>query len=292
MYHKLRGIFNIIISLFFYKKIRKVDKILIFLGPYRNLSTISASLLSLHPNCQVLNHAGERILSKNQLNFLKFPTKSRFNNFKKFSLYASMFGKTGHYGGSILHSHAFRNKELKDKYNSRYSSSLKKHPTCIVWKESLRVSNYLKKNQINIPSLLSEFPQLQFVLPIRNPIDCAHSNLKTGHSELFESPAHNLEDCIKEIYKEFLFFINLKKKFPNRFHYLYQNNLTQDLFELSYAIGLKKDNKWCKDVIEVFQLKNSHYNKEKMVKEKYIKQATIIFKNHPEFKKNLLLLMQ
>ena len=43
------------------------------LGPYRNLTTLTAGILSLHPQCQVLNHAGVRLLPDPERNFLADP---------------------------------------------------------------------------------------------------------------------------------------------------------------------------------------------------------------------------
>ena len=42
----------------------------LILGPYRNLTTLTASVLSLHPECQALNHAGPRLL-KGRLDFIQ-----------------------------------------------------------------------------------------------------------------------------------------------------------------------------------------------------------------------------
>ncbi|MHB8529324.1 MAG: hypothetical protein ACYC8V_07420, partial [Caulobacteraceae bacterium] len=38
-----------------------VRRTAVILGPYRNLTTLTASVLALHPQCQVLNHASDRI---------------------------------------------------------------------------------------------------------------------------------------------------------------------------------------------------------------------------------------
>ena len=46
-----------------------INSIVCLLGPYRNLSTLTASIAALHPNCQVLNHAGEKILNNDSLDF-------------------------------------------------------------------------------------------------------------------------------------------------------------------------------------------------------------------------------
>ncbi|MCW5878805.1 MAG: hypothetical protein KIS80_08075, partial [Anaerolineales bacterium] len=48
-----------------------LESVCLFLGPYRNLTTLTASMLSLHPECQVLNHAGTRVFPNKNLNFIE-----------------------------------------------------------------------------------------------------------------------------------------------------------------------------------------------------------------------------
>ena len=53
-----------------YLDIQDIESVCLTLGPYRNLTTLTASVLFLHPNCQVLNHAGIRIYGNRQIDFL------------------------------------------------------------------------------------------------------------------------------------------------------------------------------------------------------------------------------
>lgn len=50
--------------------IQDVRAVCLALGPYRNLTTLTASVIALHPNCQVLNHGWSRVAGKGKLNFL------------------------------------------------------------------------------------------------------------------------------------------------------------------------------------------------------------------------------
>ena len=47
--------------------ISTLETICLLSGPYRNLTTLTASMAVLHPNCQVLNHAQGRILPHNKV---------------------------------------------------------------------------------------------------------------------------------------------------------------------------------------------------------------------------------
>lgn len=82
-----------------------------FLGPYRNLTTLTASVLALHPHVQVLNHAGRRLLKQPELDFITEP--STWNRFCEVALAESRGGTAGLHGGSITHSHAFESPKIR-----------------------------------------------------------------------------------------------------------------------------------------------------------------------------------
>jgi hypothetical protein len=100
--------------------IARLRSVCILLGPYRNLSTLTASTLHLHPNCQALNHAGRRVLSHDRRNFLADYSARKFKAFCRFALAASQGGQRGRYGGSINLSHAFERPAMKTVYAKRY----------------------------------------------------------------------------------------------------------------------------------------------------------------------------
>ena len=85
-------------------------------GPYRNLTTLTASVAALHPNCQVLNHAHERILPHREVDFFSDYTSDKWNRFLQYGLRISLGGERGRTGGSIVHSHAFDHGNVKDLY--------------------------------------------------------------------------------------------------------------------------------------------------------------------------------
>ncbi len=123
----------------------------IIVGPYRNLSTLLASLLFLHPTCQVLNHAEDRVLSKKELNFLRDYSDEKFSRFCRFALFASARGQRSGYGGSILFSHAFERPAFKQAFRERFGAKtvVKKKVESIVWKANLRASSEMKHSGID-----------------------------------------------------------------------------------------------------------------------------------------------
>lgn len=62
---------------------------------------------------------------------------------------------------------------------------IKRKIECLFWKESLTTSNYIKSNKIDLGELFRKLKRLKFLMHIRNPLDCAVSNLKTGHVNRF-----------------------------------------------------------------------------------------------------------
>lgn len=90
-----------------YVDIQDIDSVCLALGPYRNLTTLTASTLFLHPNCQVLNHASDRIYGNREIDFFDDYNRRKMDRFIQFSIRISKKGRRGTRGGSIIHSHAF-----------------------------------------------------------------------------------------------------------------------------------------------------------------------------------------
>ena len=218
------------------------------LGPYRNLTTLTAAVLFLHPNCQVLNHAGDRIFDNSEVNFLSGYTRDKFNNFISYAAKISSGGKRGDYGGSITYSHAFDStRPISNIVNNPGQNLLKEKIDCLYWKESLRTSNFIKDNNINLEFIFEKEERLRFLMPVRNPLDCAKSNLKTGHAYRFNdiNESSGIEDVVKAILKEFHWFATYKRRFPDRFFYYFENSISYEMIEnLADFLKLEKDKDW------------------------------------------------
>ena len=168
--------------------IAPIQTVCMTLGPYRNLTTLTASVLFLHPNCQVLNHAGNRIFGDKQLDFIANYNNEIFEAFTQYAIYISQKGTRGDSGGSITLSHAFdKQYSMKDIFNAANSCLLKQNITALFWKESLRTSNHIRRHNVDLSRLFKLNRQIRFLLPIRNPLDCAVSNLKTGKVNIFQN---------------------------------------------------------------------------------------------------------
>jgi len=163
--------------------IRSIKHIVLPLGPYRNLTTLIGAVISLHPQGLALNHAAARILPDEEINFLGSCTREAQRRFLEVAVPLLQEGVRGKHGGSILKSHAFDDPVMREAYKQRYGNRVLKEtpPLALYWKDSNRVYNYLLAKRDGIPSVVRAFDNVKFVLPIRNPIHCAKSNLASDH---------------------------------------------------------------------------------------------------------------
>jgi hypothetical protein len=184
-------------------------------------------VVALHEHCQVLNHAGDMVLQDRQLNFLGEYTDERFDEFTRFAIHVSQTALQGSQkGGSIVASHAFNRPELKDAYKDRFGESLaKEHVRAVFWKESLRTVNYIRAARVDLGSIFLQNTQLRFLYPVRNPMDCAVSNLKTGHVRHFQGyrKGYGTEWAIGAVLREFSWYLTLKAQWPDRFFHFYEH---------------------------------------------------------------------
>lgn len=280
------------------KEKEDLKSLCIFLGPYRNLTTLTSSLLALHPHCQVLNHAGMRVTNDDQLNFFVNYSDAKFDSFCKFAFFASQRGLRGQYGGSILLSHAFDTPYLvRQFYNNRYGArKIKRSITCLVWKESQLVSNFLKEKQVDLGLLFGENTKLRFVLPIRNPLDCAISlsNKPGYHDTIFGFKGlsdYSVDTILDAIFKEYLWILGLEEQHPDRFLIFFQQDLTKDLLvRLANFCQLEPEERWLRESLQCIGLKEGYAYKSEWI-ETYHELSHLYFSNYPDFLERLRLVI-
>ena len=212
-------------------------KTLVLLGPYRNLTTLTTALLSLHPNIVAFNHGMNR-MPKNVL-FYKEPTNHvKYEKFIRYILENYQEGRKGSFGGDIRKCHAFetQHKEMHELMNSDEQQenfqNKGEQAKALVWKESGRLTRYLRKNSnfrdfARIEELLKANPDLVFLRPIRNPVDCTQSNIDTDHymvtdfkRENFPNAKNRKHAFLRWLINDLIWFLKLEYCFPGRFiHY-------------------------------------------------------------------------
>ena len=271
---------------------RELRTVCVVLGPYRNLTTITAAIVALHPHCQVLNHAGERILNHRRLDFLRFDDPATFDAFTRYAIRISHGGRRGDYGGSITLSHAFANHpKLRELYREAFGASLVKDMIhSVFWKESLAVANHIRAHEIDVGRLLEENSRLRFLLPVRNPLDCAASNLKTGHASRFRhlNARAPIERVVEAVLGEFRWFLELHDRHSDRFFYFFEHEFGRPMLrDMAQFLQIEADERWYENAVRVFESQSPYHHSIELW-EFYANAVRERFSSQPEFAGKLL----
>ena len=271
--------------------ISSVETLCLVAGPYRNLTSLTSSVAALHPNCQVLNHAKDRIFPHKKVDFFGEYSEKSFNQFMQYAILLSGSGQRGRYGGSITLSHAFDKSEVKHLFQNRYKNSLVKEDIrCLFWKEGLHLKNHLLEKEVDVLELIKHNDKIRYILPIRNPLDCAVSNQKTNLALIFNqiSDQSTLQDIIKAILDEFLIYFQNQKKSTSHFFHFYEHTFDKNVLEkFCEYMSLPFDDQWYDDVIKIYNIKPS-YNHSPDDINFYKKYVSEIFSEFPIESKQLL----
>jgi hypothetical protein len=261
------------------------------LGPYRNLTTLTAATLFLHPKCQVLNHAGGRIYNREEINFLSDFTPQKLDRFIQFAVKISTKGERGDHGGSITHSHAFDAEHSMKQLHAKAGAILiKEQIQCLFWKESLLTSNFIRDHDVDLGAIFKREPRLRFLMPIRNPMDCAVSNLKTGHVNIFKGLNKNspLAEVVSAILNEILWFAGLEANYPGRFFRYFEHGISKNMLQkLEHFLALDPSPEWLDNAEAAMQTKPSYPHKAKL-KEFYRTEVQKRFAAYPDIAEGLL----
>ena len=272
----------------------QLESVCILLGPYRNLTTLTCAILGLHPQCAVLNHAGARMLQNPRLNFLAGYSPDKFSEFVRYAGFASRGGARGTYGGDIRLSHAFDFEPMRQA-QAKLQGSAPGPTKCLVWKDSHLVTNFLRSARVDVPRLLQCNPKLKFLLPIRNPIDCAISNLRQGHVVFFApfhsvSPASTVEDVVSAVLDEIAWFVTLQENSgrPENFFLYFEHEIGRRVLEKMLTfLRLPHDEAYLAAAADAFKVGRGR-RKDDRIADLYADQVTQKFGRRPELRDALL----
>jgi len=268
-----------------------IKTVCLALGPYRNLTTLTASILFLHPDCQVLNHAGQRIFGESELDFFKKYSDERFKTFLRYAIYISQSGVRGDYGGSITRSHAFDQQyKIRNLFTGRKLSLIKENINTLFWKEPLRTANHIRDNNVDLNKLFAQNNQLRFLLPIRNPLECAIGQIKTGFIKYFQgrNPGDSVQQALDSILDEFLWFLDLKVQNPDRFFYFFEHDFNAStLTRMANFLQLEMTETWRIDAIKAFEIKSNYKHSDGLIAY-FRKCVDDKFSAYPDFTNQLL----
>ena len=228
--------------------IRDIESVCLALGPYRNLTTLTASTLYLHPNCQVLNHAGKRIYGNTQVDFLQDYSPEKLDRFLQFAVQISTTGSEATWAvRSRARTRSIHRYKTKEIFAGAGVEVRKERIKSLFWKESLRTSTIIRERRVDLGGIFETDPRLRFLLPIRNPIDCALSNLKTGHVKRFPGLSRSTPtpQVVQAILDEIFWFASLKRQYPDRFHYFFEYAISPTMLaDLAQFLRLPPDETW------------------------------------------------
>lgn len=225
-------------------------KLAIILGPYRNLSTLTAAVLALHPQVQVLNHAGEVLWSDEQLDIFKTRDQPTYERFMRAAWELSGAGQRGLRGGSILHSHAFDAEEIKALYHARYGDETRKQEAeWLILKESMRIQNRLMTTPDLLDQLCEQFPDIRFIMPLRDPLDCAISNARTSHVQTLNLVRGTpVESVLEAVLDAFAWTLARHAERPDRISVFTEHDAKADvLSRLASHLGIQAKSTWLAD---------------------------------------------
>lgn len=262
------------------QEIKNLNSVAVILGPYRNLTTLTASVLFLHPNIQVLNHAGIRILGRKQLDFLSNYCEDVFRNFCRYALWASRGGRRGSYGGSIALSHAFERAGLREIFRQRFKGKpAKSKIKSIVWKESQKIANHIKKQEVNLDRILRN-SKILFILPIRNPLDCAKSNIRTGLKKYIDDANGGVRKVLRAILMEFQWVLKLEERWPQSIFHFYEYEFNGEMLcRLAKALKVRPVENWIQDVLQCTRITSRYSHSDHLI-EYYMSLVDEIFSSN------------
>lgn len=227
------------------------------IGPYRNLTTLMAAAFALHPRALVLNHAADRLWLKRGLDLIRTPRPAVRNRFLRAAVRLAQGGRRGGYGGSILKAHAFEDSLLRERYRTRYGDRiLKPGAKVLFWKDSMRILNRIRQKPGRLGGLLEGVDDVKFVLPVRNPIHCAHSNLRTGHARhLIPRGERTLPGVLAQIL-DTIHWICTKPELDGRLMLVWEHEWSEaTLSALSRFCGMDDEPGWRRDTIEALPIR-------------------------------------
>lgn len=270
------------------KKIEDLRTVCLFLGPNRNLTTLTASVLALHPNCQVMSHGGPRVLPDPELNFLKNYTYEKFVKFCHFVYVMSQTRDKGSFGGGITITHAFRYHEImRNTYRRRYGRSLlKEEVQSLVWKEAHRTDDFVEQNSIDLGDLLTKNQKLRFLMPVRNPIHIAYSFFtrkgfrKNFFIDQIEIPEINI--LLDRLLTKMSHCITLHAEHPDRVMIFFEDDVKPDLFKkIASFLHLEADEQWTRDALKCFDVTPAKYDIPETVLNYYKQRVDELFGKSP-----------
>lgn len=253
---------------------------------------MTAVMLWLHPQCQVLNH-GYRLINPKHLLWFLAPGDS--NEFCVFTtLLADLSTKV--VGTEDCSPHVLRTvqenpgvEEAFARLNSAPPIAILKNPMhSLVWKESQVMMNSLLNISTNWDELFANNSKLRFLMPFRNPMDCAVSNHRQRKWIFFPGLDDNSPMLtLRAVLAEFAWFIAMERRHPDRFFHFYEDMTAEALENLQTFLGLDYNQEWVDAVLNLWKLRHPYVFSKEFI-DYYVSMVRLHFAAWPDIGQRLV----
>lgn len=167
----------------------------------------------------------------------------------------------------IVKSHAFKYDIMRQAYEKRYGNIIKKdNIQCVVWKESHINTNLIFNSSNPQPnsliSLANKNDKLKFLIPIRNPMDCAVSCVN-GYLHYFPN-CNTKEMFLEALMKLYRVLLDVQDIIPQQVFIFRQQDMNIRTVKLLQGfLNVPLDTRYSEDVQNVWNLKPSYQHNKK-----------------------------
>ncbi len=143
---------------------------------------------------------------------------------------------------------------------------------------------------MDFDELFQKNEKLRFMMPVRNPVDCALSNIKSGHSVALTKSTENTSytEVLTAILLELRWFFQLQQKYSDRFFCFFENTFNSEVIhQLAHFLKIEPEKRWVDDVITNYNIRHPYQHTPNMINihEKLVNRY---FESHPAIRKKLL----
>jgi hypothetical protein len=265
--------------------ISSIRTLCLALGPYRSFTTITASIIARHPECQAINHGGRLILGDPHLDFISRYRSRAADRFLRYGLHISL---------NNAHSRHHRpGKRRNSPPTPRPAGDQPRpQPHAFFWNDPLRASHHLRRHNVEIAKLLEKEPRLRFLQTVRNPVDCAYSIGRNGLAPKF-GLNHNapVEEILDKVLDEIRWFMHYNHEHPGRFFVLFTDSFdSRKAHELARFLQVAPLDHWAEQNSMRFDYPRTVTVAGKLLKH-YNRSVSSRFEEFPETRDRLLALL-
>ena len=154
----------------------------------------------------------------------------------------------------------------------------------------MRITNKLRDYETGLESIISAGldcgVNVKFLLPIRNPIDCVRSNIKTGHYRHLTKETSS-EAIFSAVVNELRFFHEISEKFPSSTLLIREQEFGKHLLcHLADRLVISRDETWLEQASKLFVIRARSQTSEDV--EIYQTVVRRICSDRPDIREKLL----